>query len=635
MRNIIVGTAGHIDHGKTALVKALTGTDADRLKEEKERGITIDIGFAHLDIEDVRFGFIDVPGHERFVKNMLAGVGGIDMVMLVVAADESVMPQTREHFDICRLLKIQSGLIVITKADLVDGEWLGLVEMEVRELTAGSFLEQAEILSVSSKTGAGIEALRKALLKLSRQIQQKSADGIFRLPVDRAFTMRGFGTVVTGTLLSGKVAKDEEIEIQPGGRRLRVRGVQVYGEPTDKALAGQRTALNLQGVEVQDIERGLVLSHPNTLAASSLLDVKLHLLPTNERPLKNLAKVRFHHGTSEILCRVALLGQASVEPGGACFAQLRLEQSTAGLAGDNFILREFSPVVTLGGGTILDSLPEKHKLTDEEALAFLTALERSDPAERITAFVRRAGGEGLSEANLIARCGLTRAGLADHLQRLEKAAKIRVPARQPFYVVDAAAYRELCNAVLSELKQFHVNNPLLRGISKEELREKFFGAAPFDFFKPMLEELAAARKVSIYEDVVALFGREISLSPEEEALKGDLETLYRQSGVEPPLWEEALVRLAGRASVDTMKRIYHLLIKEKALVKISEDLTLHRETLAGIKSRLTERFPKGSAIGVGDFKDLFNISRKFAIPILEHLDRERVTRRAGNERIII
>ncbi|MBI1745449.1 MAG: selenocysteine-specific translation elongation factor [Acidobacteria bacterium] len=635
MRNIIVGTAGHIDHGKTALVKALTGIDADRLKEEKARGITIDIGFAHMDIEDVRFGFIDVPGHERFVKNMLAGVGGIDMVILVVAADESVMPQTREHFDICRLLKIQSGLIAITKTDLADAEWIDLVEIEMREMAAGSFLENAEIVRVSSKTGAGIDYLRQALLRLSRRIALKSTNGLFRLPVDRTFTMRGFGTVVTGTLLSGQVSKDEEIEVHPVGRRLRVRGAQVYGEATDVAMAGQRTALNLHGVEVQEIERGMVIAHAGTLQPTSLLDVKLQLLPNAVRPLKNLAKVRLHHGASEILCRVALIGEAKVEPGGEGFAQLRLEQPTVAVAGDNFILREFSPMITLGGGVVLDSLPEKHKQTDTAVKRFLMAFEKSDDRGRLGLLIQRAGPLGLGELSLIGRLGFTRNYLALRLDELSRQGQIRIVTQNPFYVVDAGAYLALRQAILTELERYHRSNPLRHGISKEELREKFFGKAPFDYFKPLLDELAVAQAVSLQGEVVALFGHEISLTADEQALKSDLEALYIQSGVAPPALDEALARLADHRGTGALKKIYHLLIKEGTLVKISNDLTLHQKTLADIKSRLTQHFPKGAKIQVGDFKELFNISRKFAIPILEHLDKERVTRRIGSERVMI
>jgi selenocysteine-specific elongation factor len=635
MKNIIIGTAGHIDHGKTALVRALTGIDADRLKEEKERGITIDLGFAHMDLQGIRFGFVDVPGHERFVKNMLAGVGGIDLVLLVIAADESIMPQTREHFDICRLLKIQSGLVVLTKKDLVDEEFLELVKEEVEDLVAGSFLEGAEIIPVSSKTGEGIEELKAALLRSVQKIKEKEAKGIFCLPIDRAFTMHGFGTVVTGTLISGQVAKEEEIEILPLLRRTRVRGLQVYGRATDRALAGQRTALNLHGLEVQELERGMVLAHPDILHASSMMDVKLNLLASAARPLKTLTKVRFHHGTSEIIARIALLGQDQLEPGASCYAQLRLEKPAVAIAGDTFIIRQFSPILTIGGGVILDNHPLKHKQTDKQVTAFLSTLENGGPVERVAAFVNQSAADGITEKNLVARLGLTRAGLQEHLQKLEKEKRIKVLARHPAYVIDMPAHKQLCQAVIAQVQEFHKSNPLLRGISKEELRERLFGHAPGELFKAVLEELAAAEKIALVEDIVAIFGREIALSPEEQRLKEDLEAWFASTHFEPPSLDDLIGKFSGTANPDKIKKLFYLLVKDKTLIKITDDFTFHAQAIAEIKNRLKERFAKGAKFGVGEFKDVFNISRKYAIPLLEYLDRERITRRVGNERIML
>jgi len=349
VRHVVAGTAGHIDHGKSALVRALTGIDPDRLKEEKLRGITIDLGFAHLDLGDATVGFVDVPGHEKFVKNMLAGVGGIDFVLLVVAADESIMPQTREHFDICRLLGIRSGAVVITKIDTVEPELIEVVREEIRDAVAGSFLDAAEVVPVSSKTGAGIEALKGALRRLARSSPVRSPDHLLRLPIDRAFSIRGFGTVVTGTLTTGQIEKDQEIELLPGGIRARVRGIQVHGSASDLAVAGQRTAVNLQGVDLGAVERGMVITEPGLFQASGMLDVRLDLLESAPHPLKNLLKVRLHHGTAEVLARVALLGRDALEPGASGYAQLRLDAPIFALHGDPFIIRQFSPTVTIGG----------------------------------------------------------------------------------------------------------------------------------------------------------------------------------------------------------------------------------------------------------------------------------------------
>ena len=364
MKHVIVGTAGHIDHGKSALVRALTGTDPDRLKEEQLRGITIDLGFAHLSLGDVQVGFVDVPGHEKFVKNMLAGVGGIDFVLLVIAADESIMPQTREHFDICRLLGVNTGIVVINKTDLVDPEMVELVIEEVAETTAGSFLEKAEIIPVSSKTGEGIDRLKQAIHDLALAIRPRPSNRLLRLPIDRAFSIRGFGTVLTGTLTSGEIQKDQEIELIPGGLTAKVRGIQVHGTMTGHAIAGQRTAVNLQGVDLAQVERGMVVTVPRIFRSTQILDVRLSLLPS-AKPLKNLIKVRFHQGTLEVLARVALIGQDTIAPGESTYAQLRLDEPVFCLHGDAFIIRQFSPTITIGGGLILHPNPCKHKSTDK------------------------------------------------------------------------------------------------------------------------------------------------------------------------------------------------------------------------------------------------------------------------------
>ena len=400
MRHVVVGTAGHIDHGKSALVKALTGTDPDRLKEEKLRGITIDLGFAHLDLGDLQVGFVDVPGHEKFVKNMLAGVGGIDFVLLVIAADESIMPQTREHFDICRLLGIRYGIVVITKVDMVEPALIDLVREEVRETVAGSFLEGAEIVPVSSKTGAGIEPLKQVIRKLGLGLPPRPADRLLRLPVDRAFSIRGFGTVITGTLTSGELRKDQEVEIIPAQLVARVRGIQIHGRMSERAVAGQRTAVNLQGVELPQVQRGVVLTVPHLFRATQLLDVKLSLL-AGAHPLKNLVKVRFHHGTAEVLARVALIGHDALAPGGSAYAQLRLDGPVFCLHDDAFIIRQFSPAITIGGGKVLNPHPIKHKATDREVLAALSSLDQSALPEKIPVLLASHGNRAMDLVELL------------------------------------------------------------------------------------------------------------------------------------------------------------------------------------------------------------------------------------------
>src|SRR5919107_1800653 len=396
MCSVIVGTAGHIDHGKTTLVRALTGVDADRLPEEKRRGITIDLGFAELDLGDVRVGFVDVPGHERFVKNMLAGAHGLDLVALVIAADEGVMPQTREHFDICRLLGVSAGLVVLTKADTVDEELLTLVRAEAEELTAGSFLEGAPVLDVSARTGRGIEELKAALREAALRVPERSAETVTRLPVDRAFTMRGFGAVVTGTLISGEVAEGQELELLPGALRARVRGVQVHGSSVRAALPGQRTAVNLGGVEVSSVERRMVLAPAGRLRPTQILDARVRLLADAPRPLRTRQRVRVHHGTAEVLARVAVLEESGeIAPGSEGFAQLRLESPVVALPGDRFILRTYSPQRTVAGGEVLDAHAQKHKGRERaSARSRLAALEGAGRAARLAFFVEASGAHG-------------------------------------------------------------------------------------------------------------------------------------------------------------------------------------------------------------------------------------------------
>src|SRR5437764_377940 len=419
MAHFIVGTAGHIDHGKTALVKALTGIDADRLKEEKERGITIDIGFAHLALDsNTTVGFIDVPGHERFIKNMLAGVGGIDLVMLVIAADESVMPQTREHLDICSLLHIQQGFTVLTKIDNVDPDMADLVEMEVREFLKGSFLEPSPILRVSSYTGQGIPQLIETLREFVGKARPKDASDIFRLPVDRCFTMKGFGTVVTGTLIAGKVAKEQEIEILPTERKARVRGIQVHGRAANEALAGQRTALNLQGIEVSQIQRGMVLTIPGLFKPTSMFDCHLELLRSAPNAIETRKRIRFHIGTAELMGYVVLLGQDRLEPGGSAFVQIRLEEPTFALPGDRFIIRQYSPMLTIGGGEILDAALEKHRRTDQTVIDTLRIFKDGSVDDQLMAVIDEAGLKTIEIHALSARRGLVLARARERVMAL-------------------------------------------------------------------------------------------------------------------------------------------------------------------------------------------------------------------------
>ena len=485
MRHVIVGTAGHIDHGKSALVLALTGTDPDRWEEEKRRGITIDLGFAHLDLgEDLRIGFIDVPGHERFVKNMLAGVGGIDLVMLIVAGDESIKPQTREHFDICKLLGIRRGLIVITKSDLVDREVLDLVRLEVQEFVAGSFLADAPMLAVSARTGEGLDELKNELRRLSLEAPPKPTDLPFRLPIDRSFVMKGFGAVVTGTLIAGTVEKEAEVEIFPLGKRARVRGIEVYNAPADRATAGQRTALNLAGIEARQITRGMVLAAPGLFQPTTSLDCTLNLLPS-ARPLKNHAPVHFHCGTAEMLARVVLLEGKEMKPGATGFVQLRLSEPGLFVPGDRFIIRQFSPVTTIGGGGVLDNAPPKHRPGDPATLESLRVLEHGEPEARLELLAQRAGEA--TPADLAARTGWNPADVLRVAKSLANQKRLVLLGQPPSLLVHAAHFTRLAKLLLEQLEKFHAANPLVAGLPKEELRSKLItGRAAHSIPSPAL-----------------------------------------------------------------------------------------------------------------------------------------------------
>jgi selenocysteine-specific elongation factor len=632
MRHVIIGTAGHIDHGKSALVKALTGVDPDRLKEEQLRGITIDLGFAHLDLGDVQVGFVDVPGHEKFVKNMLAGVGGIDIVLLVIAADESIMPQTREHFDICRLLGVSTGIVVINKTDLVDPEMIELVQDEIAETTRGSFLEKAEVIPVSSKTGEGIDLLKKAIHDLSLAIQPRPSNRLLRLPIDRAFSMRGFGTVVTGTLTSGEIQKDQEIEFIPGGLTAKVRGIQVHGNLTNRAIAGQRTAVNLQGIDLTQVQRGMVITVPRLFRSTQILDVHLHLLP-GAKPLKNLIKVRFHQGTLEVLARVALIGQDILAPGQSAYAQLRLDEPVFCLHGDAFIIRQFSPTITIGGGTILHPNPSKHKSTDKQILSALQGLDHGDLSEKIPVLLAMNVKRAMDLNNLNSLFGLPNSDLIKICSDLAKSGKIvMLPAPSPILTLPDIV-ESLKKETLSLIGDFHKENPLQKGVSKEELRKRFYDDLPLEVFRYCLDALVEKRKISFQEDTLALYGREIQLTAEAQQVRKMIEDFFNKSGYQPPPISD--LNSAVSASPEEIRRVFFWMIKEKILVKLSEDFVYHRETLETIKKLIKERFTPGSKFGVAEFKELFDITRKHAIPLLEYLDREKFTRRIGNDRILL
>jgi selenocysteine-specific elongation factor len=619
--NIIIGTAGHIDHGKTALVKALTGIDADRLEEEKRRGITIDLGFAHLQLTpSVRLGFVDVPGHERFVKNMLAGVGGIDLVLFVVAADESIKPQTREHFDICRLLGIPRGVIALTKADLVDKDILELVTLEMGELVAGSFLEGAPMVPVSSVTGAGLDDLRHALAKVAALVPEKNVKGHFRLPIDRAFSIKGFGTVATGTLVSGSVRKEDEVEIYPGGRRLRVRGVQVHGAKADAALAGQRTALNLADIEPADLKRGDVASEPGAFRAVKQIDCRLDLLPS-AKPLKNRAPVHFHSGTAEIEAEVRLLnGQTSLAPGATAYARIVLREPLLLLPGDRFIIRKFSPVVTIGGGAVID-LGEVRYRKAVPAAARLDVLASGNSQARIALLVHESK-YGLGANELVARTGLLASEIAT-----ASTGTVTIAQAQPWYI-DRAWFQAARDRLVKAVRKFHTDQPLLPGIAKQDLRNRELPDSPPFLIDALLSD---TKDLVVEGETVRSRGHQVVLKEEEEQARAAIESAFERAGLTAPAMDDVLAQSAVEPA--RARRLLAILLREKRLVKITNDLVFHQTALDKLRTMLAAR--RTERFGVGAFKEWTGISRKYAIPLLEFLDRERVTRREGDERIVL
>jgi selenocysteine-specific elongation factor len=618
MKHIIVGTAGHIDHGKTALVKALTGIDADRLEEEKRRGITIDLGFAHLELTPaLRLGFVDVPGHERFVKNMLAGVGGIDLVLFVVAADESIKPQTREHFDICRLLGIPRGIVALTKSDLVDEDILGLVRLEIEELVAGSFLEGAPIVPVSSATGAGLDDLRCELARVAATVLEKNARGWFRLPIDRAFSVKGFGTVVTGTLNSGTVRKEQEVELYPAGRRLRVRGVQVHGGKAETAVAGQRTAVNLPDVEPSEIVRGNVLSEPGRFHAVRHLDCRLDLLPS-AKPLKHRAPVHFHSGAAEIEAEVRLLGGAAVlRPGAAAYARIVLRDAALLLPGDRFIVRMFSPVVTIGGGVVVD-IGERRYRRDENPAARLDVLASADAAPRIALLVRESAF-GMSIADLIARTGLRPDAVATAPVKL---------LTQPQWLVDPAWFRSACGRLAQAVRKFHSQNPLLPGIPKQDLRARELPNSPPFLFDALLSEAA---DLAVEGEIVRSRAHKVTFKEDEEQARAAIERAFEQAGLAVPAVAEVLAKSGVEAA--RARTLLTMLLRENRLTRVSADLVFHCSAIARLRDLLAAR--RSQRFNVTAFKEWTGVSRKYAIPLLEYLDRERITRREGDERLVL
>jgi len=637
MREIVLGTAGHVDHGKTSFIRALTGIETDRLKEEKKRGITIELGFAYLDLPcGHRLGIVDVPGHEKFVKNMVAGVTGMDLLAFVIAADEGIMQQTREHFDICKLLGVERGFIVVTKKDLVEEDWLEMVLDEVREFCEGSFLEDAPIFPVSSVTGDGMEEIIQAIDAMVVEHHFNEVFGPFRLPIDRVFAMKGFGAVVTGTSISGRTAIGDDLRLYPSGQSAKVRGIQVHAESVEVVEAGHRTAINLQGTEKEEIERGMVLASNGSLAPSYMLDCSLSYLSSASKPLKHRVRVRVHLGTAELIGRVSLLDRDELLPGGEAPVQLLLESEVAVWSGDRYVIRSYSPVATIGGGTVLGNVsPRKRKRLTEKDRGYnesvFETLQTADPGEIALLHLRESGMAGLTFDDLAIRLGV----FGKHLTKI-----LNIPlSTKQMVVVDSASQRyvdksvadEISGSIISSLEAYHVAHPLKEGLSKEEVRSGFPQFVDPKVFNYCVNDLIRKQKIVQEESVIRMAGHQVALKADEQQLQKDLKQWYLDKGVTAPTLKETYERF-GDYPETLVKEVLALLLKEGALVKISETLYFAADPLRTLQDDIVAFIKREGEIDAPRFKTLSGLTRKFSIPILEYFDRTKLTIRIGDIR---
>lgn len=624
MRHIILGTAGHIDHGKSSLVKALTGIDPDRLKEEKERGITIDIGFADLVYpeSDLTVGIVDVPGHEKLIRNMLAGAGGIDIVLLVVAADEGIMPQSREHLSICNLLKIQSGLVAITKSDLVEEEWLSLVQDEIRGFVKGTFLEGSPVIPVSSRTSQNIDLLKKEIKNIALAVTPKTSDGLFRLPIDRVFTLKGFGTVITGTAVSGKISVEDALEILPSAIETRVRGLHSHGKAISSASAGQRVAINLQGVEKEDLKRGDVAVTPARFTQSKTLDVFFRLLP-NTPSLKTRSLLHFYAGTSETVARIILYEKEELKAGETAYCQFRLHDPVVVMSGDRYIVRRFSPLETLGGGEILDPSPLRRRRKD--GTGDLEILHSGTLPQKLSLKTEKSGASGISVNALEGWMNAGTKAIADALHTLELSGEV---IRHEEVLIHRKPFGALCKGILAQLKNFHGKNPLKAGMPKEEIRNTLkVDPRLFNFVLSTMKDIAVERNLIRLKDF------RVSLSTGEETFKTKILESLQKGTFQPPTKEE----LSAALKIDqkSLSDIVGILVKEGTLVKISDSIYLPSGLLHEMMSLLKGFFSKKDEITVAEFRDLLQTTRKYALPFLEYLDANKITVRTGDVRKFI
>lgn len=628
IKSVIIGTAGHIDHGKTTLIKALTGVNTDRLEEEKRRGITIDLGFASLDLDGVHIGFIDVPGHEKFVKNMLAGAGGIDVFMLVVAADESVMPQTREHVDICAMLGIKSAIVAITKSDLADKDTLELVCLEVADLLENNGYEGTPIIPVSGVTGEGLDELKTELLNVAHQAVAKDESTLPRLPIDRIFTMKGFGTVVTGTLIAGTLKLGDQVELLPSGKKSVVKGLQVHGNSESLCFAGQRVAMNLPGIKRNDIARGELLTSAGSLKATHALDIYCRILPSAPGILENNQRIRFHLGSAELLGRVTLLDGKSIEPGSEGYARIKLEKPTVAIIGDRFVLRRYSPMITIGGGIVLDNLPQQIKSDKNALVQRLTEFQKADQEQRITLFIENSYSL-ITPKLLVERFGIQINKINSLLKDSIENGKSVLIAEFPLTICESAYFDSIKDELQTRLKEIHETLPLLEKVTLESLRQSLPKGTEDLLFKAALESLHKERIIILEGAYAAASDHVVNLTTDQQKVYDSMQTVFRKSGTSPPSPAQAI---ADQSHPDA-KALFDLLLSRGVLIRIAEDFFCHQKTIEDIIDFIRKQ-SQDNRFTVAQFKEWFDISRKYAIPLLEYLDAAAITYREGDFRKI-
>lgn len=635
MKHIIVGTAGHIDHGKTTLIRALTGRSTDRLAEEKERGISIELGFTYFDLPSgKRAGIVDVPGHERFIKNMLAGVMGMDIVLLVVAADEGVMPQTSEHLAILDILGIDKGFVVLTKSDLVEEEWLELVKEDVRENMEGTFLENAPIIPVSSTKGTGMKEVTKLIDEIALEIEDREVDDMPRLPVDRVFSITGFGTIVTGTLLSGKFVKGEEIETFPKEKLGRIRSLQVHDEDTEVAYAGQRVAINIAGLKKGEIDRGDVIAPRNSMKKTLMLDVKLKLIEDINRTIENRTRLRLYIGTKEVLCRLVLLDKEVLNPGEEAFAQLRLEEEVVAKRGDKFIVRFYSPMFTIGGGEILEPNPTKKKRFDEEAIKELQIKEEGESIDIIEKIILDKSKTFPTIKEISKTTAMLEEKVKEEVNNLREQNKVVLfRLTKDLYVIHMDYFSQLKKAIIEELENFHKEYPLRTGMVKEEIRSRFLRNAHSGVGEKFIDLLIEQGHIEQDMENIRIKGFKVEYNDLQLKIKDQIIKTYLDNGFMPPRKEELFENL--EYDKNEIDQVFNSVLNRGDIVKLNEDVYIHKDHYeAGLKA-LKDYINENKSIRIGEYRDLLDTNRRVALGLLEYFDHLKITRRDGDKRILV